>query len=198
MDLTETHLVEPVCEILRLVFLHDHHLFHASLAGEHECGNIYYPSLRCLFQTSGNRINLRSCRGPLFPTPLQTPPNLVCKPQFLRIPWSGWSLVFENNLTSQLCLSSSCKRRRSGEHLVLVRPCHWGRRTNNHFIDSHGQCIDVTFNRGSAESTIRGQKLWCGPIDRCPCQREGVEYDCVQAEVPEKSSWRFIITYQDI
>ena len=72
-----------------------------------------------------------------------------------------------------------------------------GGRTNNYFIDDHGQCVDVTLNRGLVDSIIRVQELWCGPIDGCPCQRKGVEYDRVQAEVPEKSPWK-IITYQDI
>jgi len=190
-----TYLSEPVCKILGLVFPHIHHLLYPSPAREHECRNIYLPGFCRVFQASRNRIDRWPCGGFLFPTSLQTFPNPVGKPQLLRIPWPGWPLPLEDDLTSQLRLSSSCERRSSGEHLVLVRNrCH-GRRVNTNFVDDHGKCIDVACDGGLVERIIRGQKFWRGPIDGCPGQRERIEYDRVQAKVPEKSSWRLAFIY---
>ena len=67
-----------------------------------------------------------------------------------------------------------------------------------HFIDGHGQSIYITRNRGLKESIIRGQEFRRGPIDGRPCQGERVEDDRVQTEVPEKSPWRLVPTYQNI
>ena len=63
----------------------------------------------------------------------------------------------------------------------------------NNLIDDHTECIDVTREGGLISSVIGSQKFRCGPIDGRAGQRERMEEDRVQAEVPEKGLWGLVV-----
>ena len=72
----------------------------------------------------------------------------------------------------------------------MVRPPCFGGRVETNLIDGHTKCIDVARDGGLMSSIFRSQQFRCGPVDRRFGKREGIRYDCVQAGIREKRSWR--------
>ena len=69
----------------------------------------------------------------------------------------------------------------------MVRSPCFGGRVETNLIDDHTKCVDVARDGGLVSSIFRSQQFRCGPVDGRFGKREGVKYDCVQAEIREKS-----------
>ena len=75
----------------------------------------------------------------------------------------------------------------------MVRFTCFCRGVETNLVDDHTKRIDVTRDGGLISGIIGSQQFWCSPIDGCPGQRESIEHDHVQAEVPEKGSWGQVV-----